>query len=69
MRFKSQARKLSGTVKEALGTCYSVGCTVNGKHPSDIIAGINDGSILIDDEGNIEFNEGGADEEGEEDEE
>jgi large subunit ribosomal protein L12e len=57
MRFKSQARKLEGTVREVLGTCFSVGCTVNGQHPSDIIASIKDGSIVIDEDGNIEVNE------------
>merc|ERR1712130_690 len=30
MRFKSMARKFSGTVKEILGTCASLGCTVDG---------------------------------------
>merc|ERR1719263_2422016 len=47
MRERSMARELSGTCKEILGTCFSVGCTVNGEHPSDIIAGINDGEIEI----------------------
>lgn len=36
MRPRSMARELSGTVKEILGTCFSVGCTVNGEHPSEI---------------------------------
>ena len=30
IRFKSYARQLKGTVKEILGTCNSVGCTVDG---------------------------------------
>ena len=30
IRFKSYARLLKGTVKEILGTCNSVGCTVDG---------------------------------------
>ena len=47
MRPRSMARQLAGTCKEILGTCFSVGCTVNGEHPSDIIAGINDGEIEI----------------------
>ncbi|MEM7670589.1 MAG: hypothetical protein AAF317_15875 [Pseudomonadota bacterium] len=32
MRPRSMARELSGTVKEILGTAFSVGCTVNGDH-------------------------------------
>lgn len=47
MREKSMARELSGTVKEILGTAYSVGCTVNGEHPSEITKQINDGDIEI----------------------
>lgn len=49
MRFKSLAKEFSGTVKEILGTCYSVGCTVDGKHPKAIIAAIDDGSIAVPD--------------------
>ena len=30
LRKKSLSRTLAGTVKEVLGTAYSVGCTVNG---------------------------------------
>merc|ERR1711915_579388 len=58
MRVRSQARKLAGTVKEILGTCFSIGCTVNGDHPSDVQAEIDEGRIIIDEEGNIEFVEG-----------
>ena len=36
-----------GTVKEILGTCQSVGCTVDGSHPRDKIEEINDGLIHI----------------------
>lgn len=36
MRERSMARTLGGTVKEMLGTCNSVGCTVNGQSPRDI---------------------------------
>jgi len=31
MRARSNSRMFSGTVKELLGTCVSVGCTVDGK--------------------------------------
>ena len=50
MKSKSLAKELSGTVKEILGTAQSVGCTVDGKPPHDIIDGINDGEIEIPDE-------------------
>merc|ERR1712045_590474 len=36
MRERSMARKLAGTVKEILGTCFSIGCTVNGEHPREL---------------------------------
>ncbi|CAM9563706.1 unnamed protein product [Hapterophycus canaliculatus] len=50
MRERSMARTLAGTVKEMLGTCNSVGCTVNGQSPRDIQAGISEGEIVIPDE-------------------
>lgn len=30
MRFKSLAKELKGTVREILGTCASVGCSIDG---------------------------------------
>merc|ERR1739842_166959 len=50
MRERSMARELSGTVKEILGTAFSIGCTVNGESPRDIQAGIDDGEIEIPEE-------------------
>merc|ERR1712201_70275 len=50
MRERSMARKLEGTVKEILGTAQSVGCTVDGKPPHDVIDEINDGEIEIPEE-------------------
>ncbi|XP_054756763.1 large ribosomal subunit protein uL11-like [Lytechinus pictus] len=47
MRERSMARELKGTVKEVLGTAQSVGCTVEGQNPHDIIEQINDGDIEI----------------------
>lgn len=37
MRPRSMSRELSGTVREILGTCQSVGCTVDGEAPHDLI--------------------------------
>ena len=48
MRPRSMARKLEGTVKEILGTAQSVGCTVEGNPPHDVIDKINDGEIEIE---------------------
>ena len=50
MRPRSMSRHLSGVVKEILGTAQSVGCTVDGQAPHDIIDGINDGSVEIPEE-------------------
>lgn len=39
------AKDLSGTVKEILGTAFSVGCQVDGKSPKDIQELIDAGEI------------------------
>ncbi|ODQ51379.1 60S ribosomal protein L12 [Saitoella complicata NRRL Y-17804] len=50
MRFKSLARELKGTVKEILGTAFSVGCTVDGQNPHDLQAAIDAGEVEIPEE-------------------
>lgn len=45
MRFKSFSKDLKGTVKEILGTAYSVGCQVDGKPPKVISDAIENGDI------------------------
>jgi large subunit ribosomal protein L12e len=50
MRERSMAKKLAGTVKEILGTCNSIGCSVNGESPRDIQSSIDDGEIEIPEE-------------------
>ncbi|KAI0865574.1 60S ribosomal protein L12 [Xylaria cubensis] len=50
MRFKSFSKELAGTVKEILGTAYSVGCQVEGRSPQAIIEDIDSGAIEIPDE-------------------
>ncbi|KAF3526743.1 hypothetical protein F2Q69_00048939 [Brassica cretica] len=47
MRPRSIAKELSGTVREILGTCVSVGCTVDGKDPKDLQQEIQEGEIDI----------------------
>jgi large subunit ribosomal protein L12e len=50
MAHKSLAKDLAGGVKEILGTAQSVGCTVDGKPPHDVIEAIDDGEIVVPDE-------------------
>lgn len=40
---KSLAKELKGTVKEILGTAFSVGCQVDGKSPKDVGDGVDSG--------------------------
>ncbi len=47
MRGSSMANKLSGTVKEILGTAQSVGCKVDGQHPHAIIDKVNSGEYPV----------------------
>lgn len=49
MRHKSFAKELSGTVKEILGTAQSVGATVDGRPPHDVIEAIDAGEVEIPD--------------------
>ncbi|KXX78693.1 hypothetical protein MMYC01_205843 [Madurella mycetomatis] len=50
MRFKSFSKELKGTVKEILGTAFSVGCQVDGKSPKAISDAIDAGEIDIPEE-------------------
>ena len=47
MKPRSMARKLEGVVKEILGTCQSVGCTVEGSNPHDLIDKIKAGELEV----------------------
>jgi large subunit ribosomal protein L12e len=49
MRPRSMSRKFAGTVKEILGTCHSVGCTVNDQPPKEICRQIDAGELDIPD--------------------
>ena len=44
---RSMAIHLDGTVKEILGTANSLGCTVDGKKPTEMTALINEGEVKI----------------------
>eukprot|EP01084_Bolivina_argentea_P303281 523576_1 len=47
MRGRSHARLFVGTVMEMLGTCVSIGCTVEGEDPRDIQKKIKSGEITV----------------------
>ncbi|XP_012254999.1 60S ribosomal protein L12 [Athalia rosae] len=50
MRPRSMSRQLSGTIREILGTCQSVGCTVEGRPPHDLITEISSGELEVPEE-------------------
>ena len=50
MRSKSLAKDLAGGAKEILGTAQSIGCTIDGRPPHDIIDDINSGEIEVPEE-------------------
>merc|ERR1712157_681096 len=47
MRPRSCARDLTGTIREILGTAQSVGCTVDGSDPHDLIEQIQEGELEV----------------------
>merc|ERR1712158_345641 len=47
MRPRSMSKEFSGTVKEILGTAQSVGCTIDGQHPHDMIDQVNSGDVEV----------------------
>lgn len=47
MRPRSMARTFAGTVKEILGTCHSIGCSVNDQTPKEICRQIDAGELDI----------------------
>jgi len=49
IRGKSNARTMAGTVKEVLGTCISIGCTVESIDAREKIAAIERGDIVNED--------------------
>ena len=44
---KSMAKNFAGTVKQVLGTCLSIGCTVDKQSPKEVIAKITRGELKI----------------------
>lgn len=45
MREKSQAKEFAGTVKEILGTAFSIGCSIDGENPRDLQDQIDEGTF------------------------
>lgn len=44
---RSMAKEFKGTVKEILGTCVSVGCTVSGKDPRQLQKDVDSGVVKV----------------------
>ena len=42
---KSQSKSFKGTLKQVLGSCLSIGYTVDGQSPRDIQKGIDEGTV------------------------
>ena len=42
---KSGSKEFSGTLKQVLGSCLSIGYTVDGMNPKDVQKGIDEGTI------------------------
>ncbi|CAF9917260.1 MAG: 60S ribosomal protein L12 [Gomphillus americanus] len=47
---KSLAKNLRGTVKEILGTAFSVGCQVDGRSPKDVGDDVESGEVEVPEE-------------------
>lgn len=47
VRPRSFSRFLTGTIKEVLGTCKSIGCRIDGKCPKEVTREINAGEIRL----------------------
>ena len=48
MQIRSKSRKFKGSVKEILGTCVAIGCTVDKKEAKLVQKAIDEGAIQID---------------------
>eukprot|EP01089_Gocevia_fonbrunei_P017023 TRINITY_DN541_c0_g1_i1.p1 TRINITY_DN541_c0_g1~~TRINITY_DN541_c0_g1_i1.p1 ORF type:complete len:170 (+),score=50.26 TRINITY_DN541_c0_g1_i1:99-608(+) len=44
IRDRSMSRTFTGTVKETIGTATSLGCTIEGKDPRDVLKEVNEGA-------------------------
>ena len=46
MKHKSMSKTFKGTVKQILGTCFAIGCTVDGKPPKTVSDLVENGDYL-----------------------
>jgi large subunit ribosomal protein L12e len=44
---KSRAKSFKGTVKQVLGSCVSVGCTVDGRSAKEVTKDVEEGTIKV----------------------
>ena len=44
---KSMAIEFKGSVKEVLGTCVSLGCTIDGRSGKDMTAAVESGEVKV----------------------
>ncbi|KAL7980916.1 hypothetical protein Chor_002070 [Crotalus horridus] len=42
---RDRKKQKNSTIKEILGTAQSVGCSIDGRHPHDVIDDINSGAV------------------------
>ena len=47
IKSKAYAREFKGTVKQVVGTCVSIGCTIDGKKPQEVTALIDSNNYEI----------------------
>lgn len=47
MEEKSMAKTFQGTLKQVLGSCLSVGCTVDKQNPKKVIEQLNNGTLKV----------------------
>ncbi|KAL0251854.1 hypothetical protein GEMRC1_001066 [Eukaryota sp. GEM-RC1] len=54
-RDRSMAQHFVGTLKEMLGTCHSIGCTIDGKTPQEWVEALNESKLKNQEEIEAQF--------------
>lgn len=47
IEFKSLSKTFKGTVRQVIGTCTSIGCTIDGMTPKEVIEKLNSGEMTV----------------------
>jgi len=47
VRSRSMAKEFKGTVREVLGTAVSIGCSIDGESPKNVIQQIDEGTVEV----------------------